>query len=60
MVTPRSKDLSIGYDMKYALRIVASGFLIMAGFEIMNLNAALYVTGILFLTAEIGDWMIDD
>ena len=60
MGTPRSKDLSIGYDMKYALRIVASGFLIMAGFEIMNLNAALYVTGILFLTAEIGDWMIDD
>jgi hypothetical protein len=60
VVTPRSKDLSIGYDMKYALRIVASGFLIMAGFEIMNLNAALYVTGILFLTAEIGDWMIDD
>jgi|TARA_R110000744_G_scaffold221884_1_gene340875 hypothetical protein len=45
--------------MRHALRIIASGFLIMAGFGFMDLNTALYVAGIVFLTAEVGDWMID-
>ena len=45
--------------MKHVLRIIASGFLIVSGLEFMDSNTALYVAGIVFLTAEIGDMMID-
>ena len=44
---------------KHTIRVAASGVLIAGGFGFLEIDVALYVAGVLFITAEVGEALID-
>jgi|TARA_Y100000590_G_scaffold423058_1_gene528451 preprotein translocase subunit Sss1 len=44
---------------KHTIRVAAAGVLIAGGVGYMEINMSLYVAGVLFITAEVGEALID-
>tara|TARA_Y100001951_G_C11152251_1_gene189875 strand:+ start:52 stop:192 length:141 start_codon:yes stop_codon:yes gene_type:complete len=44
---------------KHTIRVVAAGVLIAGGLGYLEINTSLYSAGVLFITAEVGEALID-